>query len=371
MKPIKKNSQIANQPPSHAVANNIGPGGISLPAVEPLQLLSVERASMPAVSNNAVVQRVIVYGDNKYYTMEDLEKDETALSLAREKYGEKLESRLKSGSEHKVGNKKNKKVKEGGEEEDDKGSKKRKKRKKDKKKHKEKEKAEDATSKQEVNEELVYVEQDGYNELDEEKHNYHYIGQGKAYTTRVATCTALAIYDPETKYSFLYHADGQDAGKERMRDLIGDYKRTIGWKSEKKLVINLYAAPVLEEDEEESTSLEAVKEVLHAHQLNEFVQHVVSAEDTILVSSDRSSQIVLTPDKQMGNAIRSYNEGKKSEDLNVILNLIQPGSKVSQSNFYGDLMVLRDDLKENKDDRFKVIEQFLGINSESEVKTNL
>ncbi|HEY0754724.1 MAG TPA: hypothetical protein VGD98_12235 [Ktedonobacteraceae bacterium] len=80
----------------------------------------------------------------------------------------------------------------------------------------------------EISKSGTFVEQDGLKEHDKVGQVYYYIGEGLAYTERVRTCTALAIYKKVPgQLAYLSHADSSTSSKV-IATHIGEYLTKVG-----------------------------------------------------------------------------------------------------------------------------------------------
>lgn len=150
----------------------------------------------------------------------------------------------------------------------------------------------DFTQEEVVAADAVNVEQDGHRDLNPEDQEYYYQGQGMAWTTRVRTCTALAIYDPATGQSFLCHADGGKGNRANISAHLETYLEAVQPpRGQPNLAVHVFAADDTIRDK--GGSYTTVLEALRAANLAVTKLVQVHPDDMIAVSAITGPQHLL------------------------------------------------------------------------------
>lgn len=164
-----------------------------------------------------------------------------------------------------------------------------------------------------------------------------YIGKGIAYTTGMRTCATLAMYDPETTYSYLMHVDAtckSDAIAETLRTYagyVGDPRR-------------VYARIYTQPDESNSSTVQSIKAAFRARGVPFAAPAVVTGKRDRSYEVDAHSVVIVghgmpyiytSEINRLDYALKRYVMHKKSQEQvdyarDAIIAIIRGGTARSQ-----------------------------------------
>jgi hypothetical protein len=164
----------------------------------------------------------------------------------------------------------------------------------------------------------VNVEQDGLREGNPEDQEYYYIGQGIAWTTRIRTCTALAIFDYVTGNSFLCHADGGEGNSGRIVQHLQQYlQRVPDQQYGSTLTVNVFTAEDTHRDK--GGSFTDVIKSLEQMELRCDSITYVHPDDTVAVFAGGAAEHLRPTATLLLEAIESYCSSQSPELKQYIL----------------------------------------------------
>lgn len=168
----------------------------------------------------------------------------------------------------------------------------------------------------------VNIEQDGHRELNKKDQEYYYMGQGLAWTTRIRTCTALAVYDSYTGNSFLCHADGGDGNLGRIIQHLDQYLRMVpDQRFGNTLTTNIFTAEDTKHDGK--TSLSLVLKALSTFVLKHNKITRVHPEDTIAVFPGGPAKSLRPTSTLLEDALKKHSDDKDAQTRKYIIDVLR------------------------------------------------
>jgi hypothetical protein len=184
----------------------------------------------------------------------------------------------------------------------------------------------------------VNVEQDGHRDLNSQDQIYYYIGKDIAWTTRIRTCSALAIYDPSTGISFLCHADGEEGNEDRILEHLKIYLGKCSSGSFKNLIVNVFTAQDTKENN--GGSYKIVIECLNELNLESKAITYVDPDDTVAVFPNGPARRLRPSLTLLVEALKNYSENQTEERKKYICQMLeQPGYR-NNEEVYSELKLL-------------------------------
>ncbi|GHO87635.1 eCIS core domain-containing protein [Dictyobacter formicarum] len=146
---------------------------------------------------------------------------------------------------------------------------------------------------------------------------FYYIGKGLAYTTRIRTCAALAIYNQQTGLSYLSHAESRTLSttvSDNITDYIKQVKKVGGnfFDPQQTRITLFFADDTLNDFQTSSVKVitDALGKILSKIQLISLLSsisyQIVSPEDFVFVGSSHTPSISLLSTVQQTYLLKRY-----------------------------------------------------------------
>ncbi len=190
---------------------------------------------------------------------------------------------------------------------------------------------------EDIQETGVNIEQDGYREYNPIDQEYYYIGHGLAWTTRIRTCTALAIYDNVSHNSFLCHADGGKGNLARIITHLEQYLQQVpDQQFADTLTINIFTAP--DTSNYDTSSLTVVLNGLRAVALQHDKIMEVLPDATVAVFPGGPARSLPPTKSLLQNALANYCKEPSEQGKDYILDILTQKPALAE-DVYNELLM--------------------------------